>query len=124
MYRRKVTNLFAVQHTELQFYGSTILHSKLLKDWADIPATEYEPLKTKLLDAIVFFKDGPKVVLNRLCISVSMVCTCTLLRRLHFMTFCRLFLWVDGSIRTSKYSYVVAERGSRFDNLIPECTDK
>lgn len=59
------------QRTELQFYGATTLHSKLLKDWCDVPATEYEPLKQKLLESVIYFKDGPKIVLNRLCITVS-----------------------------------------------------
>lgn len=64
------------QRTEVQFYGATILHSKLLKDWAEVPVDQYEALKTKLLEAVVYFKEGPKIVLNRLCISVSFFYQC------------------------------------------------
>ena len=59
-----------LQHTQLQFYGATLLHGKLLKDWSEIPVQEYDNLKSKLLEAVVYFRNGPKVVLNRLCISV------------------------------------------------------
>ena len=65
-----VVFIYVLQHTELQFYGATILHSKLLKDWSEIPVDQYENLKVRLLEAVVYFKNGSKVVLNRLCISV------------------------------------------------------
>lgn len=55
----------------MQFYGATLLHAKLLKDWAEIPADQYDILKIKLLEAVVYFKDSSKVVLNRLCITVN-----------------------------------------------------
>ncbi|XP_065210283.1 importin-13 isoform X2 [Planococcus citri] len=64
-------DLLPSKRTELQFYGATILHSKLLKDWCDVPANEYEPLKQKLLESVIHFKDGPKLVLNRLCITLA-----------------------------------------------------
>ncbi|XP_055715027.1 importin-13, partial [Phlebotomus papatasi] len=56
---------------EVQFFGATTLHSKLLKYWHEVPKEMHEELKQKLLQAIVAFGGGPKLVLNRLCIAFS-----------------------------------------------------
>lgn len=56
---------------EVQFFGATTLHTKLMKYWHEVPEELQNDLKTKLLQAIVTYATGPKLVLNRLCISLS-----------------------------------------------------
>ncbi|GAB0088696.1 Importin-13 [Sergentomyia squamirostris] len=56
---------------EVQFFGATTLHSKLLKYWHEVPKENHQELKEKILEAIVAFGGGPKLVLNRLCIAFS-----------------------------------------------------
>lgn len=55
----------------MQFFGAITLHSKLLKHWHEVPPANREELKLKILETIVLFAGGPKLVLNRLCMSVS-----------------------------------------------------
>lgn len=59
------------QPCEVQFFGATTLHTKLMKYWNEVPEELQNDLKTKLLQAIVTYATGPKLVLNRLCISLS-----------------------------------------------------
>lgn len=59
------------QCSEVQFFGATTLHSKLIRHWAEVPKEHYEELRQKLMNAIILFGSGPRIVLNRLCISVS-----------------------------------------------------
>lgn len=89
-----------------------MLHNKLLKDWSEIPVQEYDTLKSKLLEAVVYFKDGPKVVLNRLCISVSAI---RYLLSIFFMFFLlhetfiiMLCFSTVGRIRSSHYCSLLA----------------
>ncbi len=42
-----------------------------MKYWHEVPKENHEELKQKLLETIVAFGAGPKIVLNRLCIAVS-----------------------------------------------------
>ncbi|KAF7279174.1 hypothetical protein GWI33_007585 [Rhynchophorus ferrugineus] len=56
---------------QVQFFGATTLHTKLLKFWNDIPVDQYEALKKRLLDTIINYAMGPKIILNRLCIAFS-----------------------------------------------------
>lgn len=56
---------------EVQFFAATTLHMKLMKYWNELPEDHYEILKKKILEAIVNYATGPKIVLNRLCISLS-----------------------------------------------------
>ncbi|XP_030026704.2 importin-13 [Manduca sexta] len=57
--------------TEIQFYGATTLHTKILRCWNELPPESYEELKNKLLQAIFAYSKGPKIVTNRLCISLA-----------------------------------------------------
>ncbi|XP_022917881.1 importin-13 [Onthophagus taurus] len=57
--------------SEVQFFGATTLHTKILKNWNEVPQDHYEILKKKILDSIISFAMGPKIVLNRLCIALS-----------------------------------------------------
>ncbi|GBP32829.1 Importin-13 [Eumeta japonica] len=57
--------------TEVQFFAATTLHTKLLRFWHEVPPENHEELKDKILQAILAFAQGPKIVLNRLCISLA-----------------------------------------------------
>uniref|UniRef100_A0A1B0G997 Importin-13 n=1 Tax=Glossina morsitans morsitans TaxID=37546 RepID=A0A1B0G997_GLOMM len=56
---------------EAQFFGAITLHSKLMKFWHEVPAENRDELKQKILETIIQFAGGPKLVLNRLCIALS-----------------------------------------------------
>ncbi|XP_011208225.2 importin-13 isoform X1 [Bactrocera dorsalis] len=56
---------------EVQFFGAVTLHSKLMKYWHEVPRENHDELKQKILEKIVQFACGPKLVLNRLCIALS-----------------------------------------------------
>lgn len=58
--------------SEVQFFGAITLHSKLTKHWAEVPKEAHNEFKQKLLESIVLFGNGPKIVLCRLCISVGL----------------------------------------------------
>ncbi|XP_004926531.3 importin-13 [Bombyx mori] len=57
--------------TEVQFYASTTLHTKILRCWNEVPPESYEELGNKLLQAVFTYSNGPKIVTNRLCISLA-----------------------------------------------------
>lgn len=58
---------------EVQFFGAVTLHQKLAKNWQEVPQSMRNELKEKILQKIVEFGgDGTtRLVLNRLCMSVS-----------------------------------------------------
>ena len=58
---------------EVQFFGAVTLHQKLAKNWQEVPQSMHNELKEKILQKIVEFgaNGGTKLVLNRLCMSVS-----------------------------------------------------
>lgn len=66
--------IFYLQSSEVQFFAATTLHTKLLKHWNEVPNDHYEQLKKKILESIINYAMGPKIVLNRLCITVSVSC--------------------------------------------------
>ncbi|CAH1165774.1 unnamed protein product [Phyllotreta striolata] len=57
--------------SEVQFFAATTLHAKLMKHWNEIPEDHYEFLKTRILESIISYAMGPKIILNRLCITLS-----------------------------------------------------
>lgn len=57
--------------SEIQFFGAVTLHSKLTKHWAEVPKEAHSEFKQKLLESIILFGNGPKIVLSQLCISMS-----------------------------------------------------
>lgn len=57
----------------MQFFGASTLHKKLLTYFPEVPQEAHEQLKQKLLEAILAFANGPKMVLNRLCLAVSLL---------------------------------------------------
>nr|XP_023016912.1 importin-13 [Leptinotarsa decemlineata] len=69
---RFVWELLSPQRSpDVQFFAATTLHTKLMKFWHEVPEDHYEMLKKRILDAIISFAMGPKLVLNRLCIALS-----------------------------------------------------
>lgn len=66
-----IQNIFFLQSQEVQFFGAITLHSKLMKHWHEVPHGSRNELKQKILETIVQFASGPKLVLNRLCLAVS-----------------------------------------------------
>ncbi|CRL02034.1 CLUMA_CG015289, isoform A [Clunio marinus] len=57
---------------EVQFFGAVTLHQKLSKNWQEVPQSMHNELKEKILQKIVEFGGaGTKLVLNRLCMSLS-----------------------------------------------------
>lgn len=65
-------NRISPQSSEIQFFGATTLHTKLLKHWHEVPQENQDELKQKLFQSIIVYANGPKIVLNRLCIAVSL----------------------------------------------------
>ncbi|KAB0794665.1 hypothetical protein PPYR_11504 [Photinus pyralis] len=57
--------------SEVQFFAATTLHTKLMKCWSEVPVDHYELLKNRILESIVNYAMGPKLILNRLCITLS-----------------------------------------------------
>ncbi|XP_028161077.1 importin-13 isoform X3 [Ostrinia furnacalis] len=57
--------------TEVQFYGATTLHTKILRCWSEVPPESHDELKEKILQAVFAYSKGPKIVTNRLCISLA-----------------------------------------------------
>ncbi|CAH0727885.1 unnamed protein product, partial [Brenthis ino] len=57
--------------TEIQFYAATTLHTKILRCWSEVPPESYPQLKEKLLQSVIGYSKGPKIVTNRLCISLA-----------------------------------------------------
>ncbi|KAG1700926.1 Importin-13 [Nymphon striatum] len=56
---------------EVQFFGASTLHMKISRFWRQLPPEHYEPLKQKLLEWIINYTSGPKLIINRLCIAIS-----------------------------------------------------
>lgn len=56
---------------EVQYFGANSLHVKISRYWNEVPAEQYDGLRNKLLQKIIEFGSGPKIVLTRLCVAVS-----------------------------------------------------
>lgn len=57
--------------SQIHFFAASTLHIKLMRNWDEIPESEYENFKENMLKLIVKFATGPKIVLNRLCIAFA-----------------------------------------------------
>lgn len=80
---------FTFQGTEIQFYAATTLHTKILRCWSEVPPESHDALKENILEVILAYSKGPKIVTNRLCISVSFL--------FYDLLFSLLFVFVLGS---------------------------
>lgn len=56
---------------EVQYFGANSLHVKISRYWHEVPPDQYDGLRSKLLEKIVEFGAGPKIVLTRLCVTIS-----------------------------------------------------
>ncbi|XDV41237.1 hypothetical protein PO909_010134 [Leuciscus waleckii] len=56
---------------EIQYFGASALHTKISRYWGDIPAEQYDSLKTQLFSQIARFASGSKIVLTRLCVALA-----------------------------------------------------
>ncbi|XP_072853617.2 importin-13 isoform X3 [Pogona vitticeps] len=56
---------------EIQYFGASALHIKISRYWNDIPADQYESLKSQLFSHITRFASGSKIVLTRLCVALA-----------------------------------------------------
>nr|XP_025043148.1 importin-13 [Pelodiscus sinensis] len=56
---------------EIQYFGASALHIKISRYWNDIPADQYESLKSQLFSQITRFASGSKIVLTRLCVALA-----------------------------------------------------
>ncbi|TSN30182.1 Importin-13 [Bagarius yarrelli] len=56
---------------EIQYFGASALHTKISRYWSDIPAEQYDSLKTQLFSQIAHFASGSKIVLTRLCVALA-----------------------------------------------------
>ncbi|KAG7260115.1 hypothetical protein CRUP_031398 [Coryphaenoides rupestris] len=63
--------LMQAQVPEIQYFGASALHTKISRYWADIPADQYESLKSQLFSQIACFSLGLKMVLTRLCVALA-----------------------------------------------------
>ncbi|XP_050405751.1 importin-13 [Patella vulgata] len=56
---------------EVQFFGASTLHAKISRYWHEVPVEQYDSLRAKLLEKILQFSSGPKMVFTRLCVALS-----------------------------------------------------
>ncbi|XP_046387524.1 importin-13 isoform X2 [Ischnura elegans] len=56
---------------EVQFFAATTLHTKVAKHLREIPEEQYESFKNKLIDTLKIYRNGPKIIVNRLCIAMA-----------------------------------------------------
>lgn len=56
---------------EVQYFGASSLQIKISRFWHEIPADNYAFFREKLIDAVMFYANGPKIVLTRLCLALS-----------------------------------------------------
>ena len=58
---------------EVQYFGASSLQIKISRFWQEVPADSYVAFREKLINAVMFYADGPKIVLTRLCLAVGSV---------------------------------------------------
>ncbi|KAF7690146.1 hypothetical protein HF521_011950 [Silurus meridionalis] len=56
---------------EIQYFGASALHIKISRYWGDIPAEQYDTLRSQLFSQIALFASGSKIVLTRLCVALA-----------------------------------------------------
>ncbi|XP_071453476.1 importin-13 isoform X2 [Hetaerina americana] len=56
---------------EVQFFAATTLHTKVAKHLSEVPEDQYVTFKNKLIDTLKRYRNGPKIIVNRLCIAMA-----------------------------------------------------
>lgn len=72
---------------EVQYFGASSLQIKISRFWHEIPADNYAFFREKLIDAVMFYANGPKIVLTRLCLAVSEMSNLLSLYKCHKIYF-------------------------------------
>ena len=57
----------------MQYFGASSLQVKISKYWHEIPPADYNILREKLVGVVLSYLNGPKIVLNRLSMAVSLI---------------------------------------------------
>ncbi|XP_072172945.1 importin-13-like [Diadema setosum] len=56
---------------EVQYFGASVLHSKISRSWPEVPSEQYDVLRTQLFQQIFNSALGTRIVLTRLCVALS-----------------------------------------------------
>lgn len=56
---------------EVQYFGATTLHTKISRYWYQLPQREYESLRNRLLQAMVDYALGPRLVLTKILVALA-----------------------------------------------------
>ncbi|KAL1429283.1 hypothetical protein MTO96_016494 [Rhipicephalus appendiculatus] len=56
---------------EFQYFGATTLHTKISRHWHQLPPHEYDNLRTRLLQAMVDYARGPRLVLTKILVALA-----------------------------------------------------
>ncbi|CAN8004025.1 unnamed protein product, partial [Ixodes hexagonus] len=56
---------------EIQYFGANTLHTKISRHWHELPSHHYEELRAKLLQAIVQYSRGPKLILTKVLVAMA-----------------------------------------------------
>ncbi|KAH8035773.1 hypothetical protein HPB51_008600 [Rhipicephalus microplus] len=56
---------------EVQYFGATTLHTKISRHWYQLPQREYESLRNRLLQAMVDYALGPRLVLTKILVALQ-----------------------------------------------------
>lgn len=55
---------------EIQFFGASMLHFKISKNWNELQEEHYNDLRSELFKHIFMLSSGPRIVLTRLCVAL------------------------------------------------------
>ncbi|XP_074641509.1 importin-13-like [Tubulanus polymorphus] len=58
---------------EVQFFGANCLQIKISRFWHEVPADHVPELRHKIFDKILQYANGPRIVLTRMCITLSVL---------------------------------------------------
>lgn len=56
---------------EVQYFGAATLHTKLSRHWHQLPEWQYEDMRTRLLQVVVEYARGPKLVLTKVLVAMA-----------------------------------------------------
>lgn len=56
---------------EIQYFGANTLHTKISRHWHELPSDHYDELRAKLLQAIVRYSRGPKLILTKVLVATA-----------------------------------------------------
>ncbi|CAG2234836.1 unnamed protein product [Mytilus edulis] len=104
---------------EVQYFGANSLHVKISRFWHEVPPDQYDGLRSRLLDKIIEFGAGPKIVLTRLCVALSQ--TCIVMKRLITLS-AKSNMYCDEKLIIAKSNMYCDEKISAKSNMY--CDEK